>query len=302
MSVELTQTKHYDYSPIVEREPLVFPDNARIAVMPFVNVEHFPENLPGTALTGVTKGFVPDVMNYGWRDYGNRVGIWRIIDILDKYGLRGTVCLNGDAIAEYPQIIEAGEKRGWSWMGHGMNNSPASFLHNIDEQREREIIGEVMDVMQKAFGRKTLGWIGPFLSETFNTPNILAELGIQYLCDFTADDQPFVFNTDRGSLISMPYSIELNDVPAFLDLGQSAKTFGDMIIDQFDVLYEEGEINPRFMPVVVHSFLAGQPFRAKHLARAFEHIFKHDKIWCPTGDEVNAWYRKNYMNGKGLSD
>lgn len=180
-----------------------------------------------------------------------------------------------------------------------MNNSPASFLNNIDEQREREIVGQVLSTMEKALGRKTKGWIGPFLSETFNTPNILADMGVEYLCDFTCDDQPFKFHTRTGSLIGMPYSLELNDVPAFLDLGQSASTFGDMIIDQFDVLYAEGATNPRFMPIVVHSFLAGQPFRAKHLKRAFDYIAGHDKIWFTTGDEINAWYREHYLKTDG---
>lgn len=292
---KLTQTHYYPYSPIIDRKPLTLPNNARIAVMAYVNVEHFPEHLRGTAITPGTAHLVPDVMNYGWRDYGNRVGIWRLIEMLDRYGLRGTVCLNSDAIREYPRIIEEGEKRNWSWMGHGLNNSPFSFLNNMSADREREIIGTVMETMEKAFGRKTRGWIGPFLSETFETPNILAEMGIEYLCDFTCDDEPIQFKTRTGSLIGMPYSIELNDVPAILDLGQSGKDFGDMLIDQFDVLYEEGKERPRFMPFVTHSFLAGQPFRAKHLQRALEYICSHSDVWYPTGDEVNAWYRKAYM-------
>jgi len=296
---KLTQTSYYDYVPIVDRKPMELPGGARIAVIPYVNVEHFPEHLRGTALVPGTANLVPDVLNYGWRDYGNRVGLWRIMEIMDAHCMRGTVCLNADAIIEYPRIIEEGEKRKWAWMGHGMNNSPASFLSNIDEEQERKLVGEVLSTMEKALGRKTKGWIGPFLSETPNTPNILADMGVEYLCDFTCDDQPFKFNTRTGSLIGMPYSLELNDVPAFLDLGQSASTFGDMIVDQFDVLYAEGETNPRFMPIVVHSFLAGQPFRAKHLKRAFDYIAGHDKIWFTTGDEINAWYRKEYLGSNG---
>lgn len=294
---QLTQTKHYDYVPIIDREPLVLPGGARIAVMPYVNVEHFPENLSGTALEPRTANLIPDVLNYGWRDYGNRVGLWRLMDIMDAIGIRGTVCLNADAIIEYPRIIEEGEKRGWAWMGHGMNNSPANFINNIDEKTERRIIGKVLSVMEDALGRKTKGWIGPFLSETFETPHILADMGVEYLCDFTCDDQPFKFNTRTGSLIGMPYSLEINDVQAFLDLRQSARTFGDMIIDQFDVLYAEGATNPRFMPIVMHSFMAGQPFRAKHLKRAFDYISSHCDVWFTTGDEVNSWYRKSYLAG-----
>lgn len=291
----LTQTAHYDYVPIIDRKPMALPNGARIAVIPYVNIEHFPENLRGTALVPGTAHLVPDTLNYGWRDYGNRVGLWRMIEIMDAHNMRGTVCLNADAIREYPRIIEEGQKRKWAWIGHGMNNSPASFLNNLDEDQERKIIGTVLTTMEQALGRKTKGWIGPFLSETFNTPHILADMGVEYLCDFTADDQPFKFNTRTGSLIGMPYTLELNDVPAFLDLGLSASAFGDMIIDQFDVLYAEGSINARVMPICLHTFLVGQPFRAKHLKRALDYIASHPNVWFTTGDEMNDWYRKNYL-------
>jgi peptidoglycan/xylan/chitin deacetylase (PgdA/CDA1 family) len=217
------------------------------------------------------------------------------MDIMDALNMRGTVCLNSDIIREYPRIMEEGQKRNWAWIGHGINNAPANFLINVDEERERSIIGRVLREMEQALGKKTKGWIGPFLSETMNTPNILADMGIEYLCDFTADDQPFRFNTKTGSLISVPYSLEMNDVPAFLNLGQSAEAFGDMIIDQFDVLYEEGATNARIMPICLHTFLVGQPFRAKHLKRAFEYIAGHPEVWFATGDEVNDWYRAHYL-------
>ena len=203
----LTQTAHYDYSAIIDRDPLKLPNGARVAVVPYINIEHFPEDIPGTALVPGTAGFSPDPLNYGWRDYGNRVGLWRMMDIMDPLGMRGTVCLNSDIIREYPRIIEEGEKRKWAWIGHGINNAPANFLSGIEEDREKEIIGSVLEGMEKALGRKTKGWLGPFLVETMNTPNILAEFGVEYLCDFCADDQPFKFNTKTGSLISVPYTV-----------------------------------------------------------------------------------------------
>ncbi len=292
---KLTQTAHYDYSPIIDRGPLKLPNGARVAVVPFINIEHFPEDIPGTALVPGTATFSPDPLNYGWRDYGNRVGLWRMMDIMDPLGMRGTVCLNSDIIREYPRIIEEGQKRNWAWIGHGINNAPANFLSGIEEDREKEIIGSVLEDMEKTLGKKTKGWLGPFLVETMNTPNILAEFGVEYLCDFCADDQPFKFNTKTGSLISVPYTVELNDIPAFLNLGVTGDAFGDMIIDQFDVLYEEGATNARIMPICLHNFLVGVPFRAKHLKRAFEHIAKHDDVWLTTGDEVNDWYRENYL-------
>lgn len=291
---DLTQTKWYSYEPIAHRKPMKLPNNARVAVIPYINIEHFPEDIPGTALVPGTAQFTPDPLNYGWRDYGNRVGLWRMMDMMDKYGYRGTVCLNSDIIREYPQIIEEGEKRNWAWIGHGINNAPANFLSGIEPDKEREIIQGVMDEMEKALGRKTKGWLSPFLTHTFNSPGIMAELGLEYLCDYTADDQPFKFNTDK-SLISVPYTVELNDIPAFMNIGVSGEQFGDMIIDQFDVLYEEGKTNARIMPICLHTFFVGQPFRAKHLERAFKYIAGHEGVWLTTSDEVNDWYRESYL-------
>lgn len=295
MPAELTQTNRYTFVPIIDREPLKLPDGARVAVVPYVNIEHFPENIPGTALVPGTAQFIPDALNYGWRDYGNRIGLWRMMDIMDRYGYRGTVCLNSDIIREYPRILEEGERRQWAWIGHGINNAPANFLSGKEIDQERRIVATVLEKMEKALGRKTKGWLGPFLCETFNTPDILAELGVEYLCDFTADDQPFQFSVKKGSLISVPYTVELNDIPAFMNIGVSGEQFGDMIIDQFDVLYAEGRSNARIMPICLHTFLVGQPFRAKHLGRAFKYIAEHSGVWLTTADEVNDWYRAEYL-------
>ncbi len=302
---KLTQSQHYDYVPIIDRPKFKLPKGARVAVMPYINIEHFPADIPGTSLIPGTSGFSPDPLNYGWRDYGNRVGLWRMMDLMDECGMRGTVCLNGEIIREYPRIIEEGEKRKWAWIGHGINNAPANFIGNtrnpdgslnaLPEARERQILESVLDEMKKTLGRKTKGWLSPFLTHTDNTPRLLEEYGVEYLCDYTADDHPFRFNTPKNNLISVPYTVEINDIPAFLNLGVSSEAFGDMIIDQFDVLYEEGETNARCMPICLHTFHVGQPNKFKHLARAFRYIASHKDVWLTTGDEMNDWYRKNNM-------
>lgn len=296
-----TQTPHYDFVPIIDRPRLVLPDGARVAVLPYVNLEHFPHDLPGTAIIPGTQGFNPDPLNYGWRDYGNRVGLWRIVDLMDACGMRGTVCLNSDVLREYPRIIEETIARNWAFMGHGANNAPANFLSGIDEQRERQIISGVLDDIRAATGRRTKGWISPFLTHTNNTPRILAELGVEYLCDYTADDHPFPLRVASGSLLAMPYSLELNDVPAFQNVGLSSEAFGDMIVDQFDVLYEEGAENARCMPICLHTFWVGQPNKFKHLRRAFEYIARHKNVWLTTADDVNDWYRQHCMPATGHS-
>ncbi len=302
---DLTQCKHYDYVPIIDREPFKLPDGARVAVLPYINIEHFPADIPGTALIPGTQGFSPDPLNYGWRDYGNRVGLWRMMELMDKVGMRGTVCLNSEIIREYPRIIEEGMARDWAFIGHGINNAPANFIGNapdgqgghipLDEDKERSIISTVCKTMEEALGRKTKGWLSPFLTHTDNTPKILEENGVEYLCDFTADDHPFRFNTPKNNLIAVPYTVELNDIPAFLNLGVSSEAFGDMIVDQFDVLYEEGATNARCMPICLHTFHVGQPNKFKHLKRAFEYIAGHDDVLLTTGDDINDWYREQYM-------
>ena len=300
-----TQTRHYDYVPIIDHEPLCLPDNKRIAILPFVNLEHFPAHMPGTALVPATTGFTPDPLNYGWRDYGNRVGVWRIMEMMDAHNVRATACLNSDVDREYPRIIEEGQKRDWAWIGHGINNTPNNLiatpsendglLDGPDEAKERIILASVLNEMEATFGQPTKGWLSPYLTHTDNTPRLLAELGVEYLCDYTADDQPFRFKAPADNLIAIPYTLELNDFPVFLTAGLSSKVFGDMIIDQFDVLYGEGATNPRCMPICLHTFLSGQPNKSKHIRRALEHISSHEDVWMTTGDELNAWYRQNYL-------
>ena len=309
---ELTQTKHYDFEPIIDREPFTLPEGQRVAVLPFINIEHFPAAIAGTALAPATTGLTPDPLNYGWRDYGMRVGLWRLMDLLDGCGMRATVCLNSEVMREYPRVIEEGEKRAWAWIGHGVNNAPSNLICNqrnddgsvayLDEADERSILEATLTSMESVLGRKVKGWLSPYLTHTDNTPRLLEEFGVEYLCDYTADDHPFRFNTPQNNLISVPYTLELNDFPAFLNVGVSAKDFGDMIIDQFDVLYEEGATNARCMPICLHTFIVGQPNKAKHIRRAFEYIVGHEDVWLATGDEVNDWYRKRYLQVKLGSD
>lgn len=284
----------YGFSPIPSRPVYDFPDGKRLAVYFALNIEAFEFGRnPGPDFTSLPSA--PFHRGYAYRDYGNRVGLWRMMELMDRLGMRGTVCLNSEIIREYPRIMDEAIRRNWAFIGHGINNAPANFLSGIDEKKERAIIGGVLSAMEKRIGRKTRGWLSPFLTHTNNTPRILAELGVEYLCDYTADDHPFPLNVPRGSLISVPYTVELNDIPAFQNVGVSSAAFGDAIVDQFDVLYDEGADNARCMPICLHTFWVGQPNKFKHLKRAFAHIASHDHVWFATGDDVNDWYRKNYL-------
>src|SRR6516164_2032459 len=184
-----TEHDRFDYSAIVDRPRLRWPDGARVAVWVIPNIEHFLFDRPSTSVTAATVGLVPDVLNYSWRDYGVRVGIWR--------------------------IIEAANQLGWEWMGHGRNNS--ILINKQPEDEERALIREVVETISKGTGHRPRGWLGPALSESHRTLDILAENGIDYVGDWVNDEQPYPMRVARGKMTSIPYSIELNDIPAFLD-------------------------------------------------------------------------------------
>jgi allantoinase len=276
----------YDYSPIVRRPKLVWPERARLAFYIGLNVEHFEIDKPSTSIWSGTSHLKPDPLNYGWRDYGARVGIWRLIDTFDKYGLRASVLLNSDVCSRYPEIIEAGKQRGWAWLAHGKNNS---ILHaEMAPADERRFLKEVVTTISAATGRHPKGWMGPGLTETFETPRILKELGLSYVLDWCADDQPFPLNIP--GMMSVPYAIELNDINLFVSKGFSGEDFYRTVVDQFDQLYADSVESGRVMALALHPFVVGQPFRHKHLARALEYIASHEGVWLTTSDDIAAHY------------
>ncbi len=287
------QHDRFDYSPIVDREPLRFPNGERIAVWVIPNIEHFHFDKPATSVTPVTMHMQPDVLNYAWRDFGVRVGIWRMMEIFEKHGVKGTVALNAEVCEHYPRIIQACNELGWEWMGHGLTNSVLHNEQNADE--ERALIANIVGMIKGSTGSQPKGWLGPALTESHNTPDILAENGIEYLCDWCNDEQPYAMNVKSGSMISVPYSIEINDIPAFLDHGMSPDQFYQMIIDQFDGLYEDGAVSGRVMAICLHPFLIGHPFRAKYLDKALAYIAQRDEVWLTQGGAINDWYRENYL-------
>jgi peptidoglycan/xylan/chitin deacetylase (PgdA/CDA1 family) len=278
----------YDYSPIVERPALALPNGARVAFWIGLNIEHYEVDKPSTSIFGGTAALQPDPLNYGWRDYGPRVGIWRMIDVLDKHHLRASVLLNSDVCERYPQIIEQGRQRGWAWLAHGKNNS--IFEAGMSLEEERTYLTQVVRTIQQGTGSHPKGWLGPALTETFNTPELLTELGLTYLLDWCSDDQPFPLKVKAGRMISVPYSIEMNDVSLFVGKSLSGQDFAQAVMDQFDVLYEEGAHSARVMCLALHPFIVNQPYRHKYLDRALEYIVGHDAVWLATSDEIADWY------------
>lgn len=286
-----TENDRYPYWPLPARPVIRWPNDARLAFWIIPNIEHFRFDRPFELSPG---GLVPDVPGFAQRDYGPRVGIWRMMDVLDKYSLRATVALNADVCRFYPEIIEAGTERRWEWMGHGVTNSER--LSGMDAGRERQTIQTAVRTITESTGARPSGWLGPGLSETDLTPDLLAEAGITYLADWCADDQPFPMRVKTGRMISVPYSQELNDIPVFMRKGLTAEQFCQMICDQFDVLYEEGDRSGRVMALALHPYLTGHPFRSRWLDKALRHITAHQGVWLTTGGEIAAWYYEHYYD------
>lgn len=278
----------FDYSPITERGPIHWPDGKRVAFYVGLNIEHFYVDLPGTATYEGTTALTPDSLNYGWRDYGPRVGIWRIVELLDKYGIRASALLNSDVGERYPQIITAGRERGWAWLAHGSSNS---HLHSgLSVDQERTALREIVTTIEKSTGQRPRGWMGPGLTETFHTPELFAELGGQYVLDWTNDDQPYRLNVP--GMLSVPYSVELNDIGIFVSKGLTGPDFVRMVKDQVDQLYAEAEAadSGRVLPLALHPFVIGQAFRRRYLDEALEYVANHPGVWLTTSDDIADHY------------
>jgi allantoinase len=275
----------FAYSAIVDRPPLKWPNGARVALWVIPNVEHFHfDQVYGRAASP------PDVIAYAPRDYGNRVGVWRLMDVLDKHKVRATVALNAEICEYEPRIIEEGNKRGWEWMGHNLSNSRR--LDGLDETQERHIISETVRIIRAGTGKAPRGWLGSGLAETVRTPDILKEHGIDYVADWVNDDQPYVMKTAHGELHTIPYSSEINDKPAYDDKRVSPMEFARMIRDQFDTLYREGQNSGRVMAICLHPYLSGVPHRIRYLDEALGYITSHEHVWRATGSEIIDAYKE----------
>ncbi len=280
----------FEYSAIIDRPKLVWPKGARVAVWVIPNIEHFLFNKPSASLNPGLSALSPDVLNYAWRDYGSRVGVWRLLDIIQRRGFKGTVALNSDVCDQYPRVIEAVKDLKWEFMAHGPNNS--GLLTFLDEASERATIEATLARIEKATGKRPRGWLGPALCESLNTLDILAASGVDYVADWTNDEQPYPMKVKTGRLFAIPYSLETNDYPAFLNMYQSPEAFGQTLKDQFDVLYEDGATTGRVMAICLHPFLVGHPHRAKYLDQALAHIASRQEVWMATGSEIIDWYVK----------
>lgn len=292
------ETRRYDYQPIIDRPPLRWPNGARVALWVCPNIECFHIDLPVRAPGAAPH--LPDVQAYSLRDYGSRVGVFRMMDVFDKHRIRASVLLNAEVCDRHPRIIEEGKKRNWEWLGHGLTNN--TVLSSYPPENQREVIRQVKDGITAAVGTAPKGWLGPGLDETFDTPDHLAAEGFEYLCDWSHDDQPVPMRVCSGRMITVPYSQGINDFPVFVQGNHTPQEYFQMVCDQFDTLYAEGSESGRVMAIPLHPFITGLPFRIKYLDRALKYIVEHDDVWRATGREIAAWYYQNYYKAPGAEN
>ena len=277
----------YGYSDITTRPDYCWPEGRRLAVYLGLNIEVFGFG-GGLGAELAPGGPQPDVLNYAWRDYGNRVGVPRLRAMFDRLGLPCTVLANSEAYAAAPGLIESFRARGDEIAGHGRANAERQGV--LDEAGESALIAEATGVLTRAEGRAPQGWLGPWISESGLTPDLLQEAGYSYLLDWCHDDQPVWMQTRGGRILSVPYPQELNDIPQIVGRKREGDEFGAMIVDAFDTLLEESRERPLVMGIALHGYLMGQAHRAGHLERALRHILSvgDDRVWVTTAGAISA--------------
>ena len=279
--MELRTHDRYDYVPLRGRADYSWPAGRRLAVYFALNLEHFSygEGLGAELAPG---GPHPDILNYAWRDYGNRVGAWYMLDAFDALRLPMAALVNSSMYDYAPELIAACRARGDEIVGHGRTNAERQGV--LAEADERTLIAEATSRLAEAEGRPPEGWLGPWISHSHVTPDLLAEAGYRYLLDWCMDDQPVWFRC-RGDrrILAVPYPQEVNDIPQIAGRKIGGDAFADIIVDQFDEMLELSQERPLEMGVALHAYLVGQPHRLRHLKRALRHIAKHrDRIWLTT--------------------
>ena len=278
------------FSAIVDRPPLRLPGGARIVVWTIVNLEVWDISRPMArqvlpAPTGQV--LLPDIPNWSWHEYGMRVGVWRFFDLYKRLGIRPTLSINARVCMDYERVAAEARDAGWEFMGHAYEQMP---IHKVEDQAA--MIDRSMDVLEKFTGTRPVGWLGPGLTQTYETPELLAAAGVKYIGDWVYDDEPTVITTANGPLVTLPYTVELNDIPMMVVQHHESSHWAQRCKDQFDRLWQEGADRPRVMAIAIHPYISGQPHRIKYLEAVYEHINQHSGVMHWNGAEIYRWYNE----------
>lgn len=293
----------YDFVPMPERKPLKWPNGKRLALLITLNLEYWEltQDHDGPYFAGgpsinerLLSGRIPDFNNHSWREYGHRVGIWRLYDVFDEAKAPASCTVNGILCERHPQIVKAAAERGYELIAH--NHIQTEFMINYrdDRAKERSVILGVLDAIEKVAGKRPKGWLSSSLRCTVNTSDICKELGLTYHCDYMNDEQPYLIKTAHGPLVSAPYTQEANDIGMFLRRNFTADEAFGLWKDEFDELYRSGEKSGRMMSIGLHPHIIGRAFRIRAIREFVDYAKKHEGVWWATREEIAEWYLKNH--------
>lgn len=276
------------YSAIVDRPTISLPGDCRIVVWTIVNLEVWDITRPMArqvlpAPTGQTP--LPDLPNWAWHEYGMRVGVWRFFRLFEELGIRPTLSINARVCEDYPRVAAQARDAEWEFMGHAWDQIP---IHKIDDQRG--MIRKSLDTIAAFTGTRPIGWLGPGLTETEETPDLLTEAGIRYIGDWVYDDEPTEIETNHGKLVTLPYTVELNDIAAMLVQHHESPYWLKRCADSFDRLYQEGAERPKFMAIAIHPYISGQPHRIRYLEQVYDYINRHAGVLHWNGLDIMKWW------------
>ena len=277
------------FSAIVDRPPLRLPGGARIVVWTIVNLEVWDIGRPmARQILSPPTGQVllPDVPNWSWHEYGMRVGVWRFFKLYERLGIRPTLSINARVCEDYERVAAAARDAGWEFMGHVWDQMP---IHKIEDQRE--VIHRSLDTIERFTGKRPPGWLGPGLTQTLETPELLKEAGVQYIGDWVWDDEPAEIGTAHGPLVTLPYTAELNDIPTMLIQHHESPYWATRCRDSFDRLHAEGEERAKIMAIAIHPYISGQPHRIRYLEEVYDYCRGHEGVLFLNGEEILEWYR-----------
>jgi len=282
-------TDRVSYSAIADRPPLRLPDGARLVVWPIVNVEHWDIADPMARTVLPPPGgqsFIPDLPNWAWHEYGMRVGFWRLLDALDSRGVKATLSVNGSVCEAYPRVAKGALDAGWEFMAHSHIQKP---MHKLEDEKA-EIVRAV-ETITAFTGTRPRGWLGPGLTETEQTIDLLAEAGIEYVGDWVLDDQPCEIKTRAGTVIALPYTLELNDIPMMMIQHHRAEELFERSMAQFSRLHAEGAASARIMAIAVHPYITGVPHRIAQYERVLDALAAEEGVLFWTGEQILDWYK-----------
>ena len=284
--------EHYDWSPIVDRPQLRWPRGARLALCTIVALEHVEWAPPAGSVQApnlyahlAVRRPIPEFWSISHREYGHRVGIFRLIEVLEKHGVRPTIAMDAMTARNYPYLVRHLRERGCEFIAHGVSAS-RMITSRMSEVEERAYIDESIAAVRAATGRLPAGWCGPEYGESARTPQLLAQAGIRYVCDWANDEQPYRMTTAAGELYALPVMVELDDAFALRDRCFRVDEYCAQLTDAFDTMYRDAAISGRLLAINLHPWLMGQAFRIEFLDEALAHMVRHTEVWCATGSEI----------------